>query len=403
MISQRHWFLAHQAQTSPAPLGLEIVHARGLYVKDIHGKRYMDLISGISVSNLGHRHPAVQRAIQRQMRKYLHLMVYGEYIQTPQVQLAKTLVHYLPENLQSVYFVNSGSEAIEGALKLAKRFTGRTEIIHFKNSYHGSTHGALSIMGDEYFKNAYRPLLPDTRCLDYGNTEQLQYITSQTACVVIEPVQAEAGIILPPEGYLQAVAKCCKENGALLIVDEIQTGMGRTGNLFAFENAGIQPDILCLAKSFGGGLPLGAFISSHEIMHAFTENPVLGHITTFGGNAVCCAAALANLKEIAEGGWLSQVESKGKMLAAGLAHPLVKQIRQKGLMLGVEFADEPTNKAVIQACIDNGIITDWFLFNDKTLRISAPLIITEDEIARAVKKMQRAMNTVASRHALMLP
>jgi acetylornithine/N-succinyldiaminopimelate aminotransferase len=294
MLTQRQLFLQHVAQTSDAPLGLEIEKAEGVYLYDVAGKKYIDLISGIGVSALGHCHPKVVQAVQAQAAKYMHTMVYGEYVQSPQVQLAKYLCDVLPSTLNAVYFTNSGTEATEGAMKLAKRFTGKSEIISCYNSYHGSTQGALSLNGDEYFKSAYRPLLPDVRQIRYNNFEDIHLITNKTAAIFLEPIQAEAGVIVPEKVYLEAVRKRCDETGTLLVFDEIQTGCGRTGNLFRFQTENVVPDILLVGKAFGGGLPLAAFIADIEIMQVLQNNPVLGHITTFGGNAVCCAAGMAS-------------------------------------------------------------------------------------------------------------
>jgi len=383
MLTQRQLFFNHLAQTSETPLALEIEKAEGLYLTDVSGKRYMDLISGISVSNVGHRHPKVLAAIQTQLDKYMHLMVYGEYIQAPQVQLAKLLAEHLPENLSSVYFVNSGSEAIEGAMKLAKRFTGRTEIISFKNGYHGSTQGSLSIMGNEEFKNAFRPLLPDTKQIEYNNIADLKQITDRTACVIVETVQGEAGAITPQFDFLKKLRERCNETGAMLIADEVQCGFGRTGKLFAFEQYDFIPDIICLAKGMGGGMPIGAFISSVEIMRSFTNNPILGHITTFGGHPVCCAASIATLTVLLEEKLIEQVEQKEKLFRSLLQHPKIKSINGKGLLLGVEFENYEQNKIIIDKCIQKGVITDWFLFNSHSMRIAPPLTITEEEITKA--------------------
>lgn len=382
-ISSRQLFLDCLAPTSESPLMLEIQKARGLYLFDVNGKAYMDLISGIAVSNLGHGHPAILNAIQEQSQNYMHLMVYGEYIQSPQVLLGQLLASLLPASLNCTYLVNSGAEAIEGAMKLAKRYTGRSSIISFKKAYHGSTQGALSIMGEEFFKNAYRPLLPDTRQLDFNSFDQLAHINSGTAAVFIEPIQGEAGVILPEEGFLEAIRKRCDETGALMVLDEIQTGFGRTGTLFAFEGTAIVPDILCLAKAMGGGMPIGAFIASREIMKSFAHHPPLGHITTFGGHPVCAAAALANLGVLTEQKLYTTAETKGQLFARLLKHTQIKAIRQKGLMLAIEWEDAGFNQAVIRECLDRGVITDWFLFNDKSTRIAPPLIITEDEIKKA--------------------
>ncbi|MBN8702544.1 MAG: aspartate aminotransferase family protein [Bacteroidetes bacterium] len=384
-MNNRELFYSHLAQTSPAPLALEIDKADGVYLYDTYGKKYIDFISGISVSNIGHRHPNVLKAVNAQLEKYMHLMVYGEYVQSPQVLLAKALADVLPQNLSSCYFVNSGAEAIEGAIKLAKRFTGRPEIISFTNSYHGSTTGALSIMGSETFKNSFRPLLPATRTLEYNNFDQLYFITEQTACVVIEPVQGEAGIIIPHDGYLKSIYNRCKEVGALLVLDEIQTGFGRTGNLFAFQEYEFTPDILVLAKGMGGGMPIGAFIASKEIMNSLTHNPVLGHITTFGGHPVSCAAALATLQTILNEKITDTVLEKSNYIVKNIKpSPLIKSIRAKGLLIGIEFESEQMNFKVIEKCIASGLITDWFLFNASTLRIAPPLTISQSEMDEAL-------------------
>lgn len=383
MLTNRQLFLNHVAQTSETPLALEIVHAEDIYLTDTNGKKYMDLISGISVSNVGHRHVKVVNAIKAQLDKYMHLMVYGEYIQSPQVLLAQKLSEYLPENLNAVYFVNSGTEAIEGAMKLAKRATGRTEIISFKNAYHGSTQGSLSIMGSEEFKNAFRPLIPDTRLLEYNNNNDLKFITTQTAAVFVETIQGEAGAIIPENDFLNALRKRCDETDTLLVMDEIQCGFGRTGKLFAFEHYNCVPDILCVAKGMGGGMPIGAFISSKEIMNTLTNNPILGHITTFGGHPVCCAAAMASLNVIIEEDLMGGVEEKEKMFRKLLIHPKIKSIKGKGLLLAIEFSSYEENKSIVDRCIDKGLITDWFLFAPHFMRIAPPLTISEDQITTA--------------------
>jgi acetylornithine/N-succinyldiaminopimelate aminotransferase len=395
MPNQRELFYQHLAQTTPFPLALEIERAEGIYLYGKAGEKYMDLISGIAVSNVGHCNPEVVKAIRDQSEKYLHLMVYGEYVQTPQVELATLLCSVLPEKLNSVYFTNSGAEAIEGAMKLAKRFTGRTEIIAFKDAYHGSTQGALSVMGNEKLKQAYRPLLPDclTLSLSEGEGNVLDTITTKSACVIIETIQGEAGVREFSKEFLQALRKRCDETGTLLILDEIQCAFGRTGlsaeastkaGLFAFEHYGIEPDILCLAKSLGGGMPLGAFIAPQEIMQSLTHNPMLGHITTFGGHPVCCAAGLAALKFLLrEKHLVEEATKKGELIKQLLSHPAIKEVRGKGLLLAAEFADFETNKKVIDRCIQQGVITDWFLFCDNSMRIAPPLIITEDELRKA--------------------
>ena len=380
MLSQRQLFLNHIAQTSETPLALEIEKAEGVYLFDTSGKKYIDLISGISVSNVGHCHPKVIAAIKEQLDKYMHVMVYGEYVQSPQVQLAKLLADNLPSNLSSVYFVNSGSEAIEGAMKLAKRYSGRTEIVSFKNAYHGSTQGSLSIMGNEEFKNAFRPLLPDTKQIEFNNENDLKEITKRTACVIVETIQGEAGAIVPEEDFLKKLRERCNEVGALLVADEIQCGFGRTGKLFAFEHYNFIPDIICIAKGMGGGMPIGAFVSSKEIMNSLTNNPILGHITTFGGHPVSCAASLATLKVLLEEKLISEVEKKEQSFRKLLVHPKIKSIKGKGLLLAVEFENYEQNKSIIDKCIQNGVITDWFLFNSHSMRIAPPLNISEAEI-----------------------
>jgi acetylornithine/succinyldiaminopimelate/putrescine aminotransferase len=390
-ISQRQLFLNHVAQTSPAPIALEIERAEGCYLIDVNGKKYCDLISGISVSSLGHCHPKVVEAINNQAQRYMHTMVYGEYIQSPQVDLAKALTDLLPKKLNSVYFVNSGAEALEGSLKLAKRVTGRTEIISFQNAYHGSTHGALSIMGSEFFKNSFRPLLPDTRLINFNCVEDLQYITEKTACVVSEVIQAEAGVQLPQNDFLKKLRNRCDEVGAMLILDEIQTGFGRTGSFFAFEQFGIVPDVLLLAKAMGGGMPIGAFISSKKNMDCFTENPVLGHITTFGGNAVCCAASLATLQEISSKELHKKAIHIEQVIIQYLQHPAIKEIRSCGGLMAVEFENTTFNMKVISNAIQLGVITDWFLFCDTAMRLSPPLVITDEELIDCCLKLNKAI------------
>ena len=373
------------AQTSPTPIGLEIIKAEGCTLYDTNGKEYLDLIGGISVANVGHRHPAVIDAIQKQLEAYLHIMVYGEFIETPQVQYAKLLTDHLPASLNSVYFTNSGTEATEGAMKLAKRITNRTQIIAFNNSYHGSTQGALSIIGDEYWRNAFRPLLPDVLHLQFNSFESLNEITEQTACIVAEIVQAEAGIIIPSKNWMLALRKKCTETGAILILDEIQSGFGRTGKLWGFEHFDIVPEILLLGKALGGGMPLGAFIADKKLMDYLTENPVLGHITTFGGHPVCCAAGMAAMKVLLEEKMIGDVKRKEELFQSLLVHPKIKSVRSFGVWLAIEFDSFETNKIVIDKCIDQGILTDWFLFASNCLRISPPLIISEEQMKKACK------------------
>lgn len=391
-ISHKALFKQVNAQTSPLPMNLEIVKAKDIYLYDVDGKSYMDLISGIAVSNIGHCNANVIKAIEYQIHQYMHLMVYGEYVIAPQVQLAKALVDILPEKLDNVYFVNSGSEAVEGAVKLAKRHTKRPKIVAFKNAYHGSSMGALSLMGNEYFKQAFRPLIPGTVHLEFNNYNQLDQITSDFAAVIIEPVQGEAGVIPANPDFIQALHKKCRETGALLIFDEIQTGFGRTGKMFCFEHYNLVPDILLMAKGMGGGMPIGAVVASKEIMHSFTSNPVLGHITTFGGHPVCCAAALANLNFILEQQLVNSVDEKASLFKKLLQHGKIKQFRNKGLMMALEFEDAKTNFKNIENCIKAGAITDWFLFNDKSMRIAPPLIITPEEIKKACDIILQAID-----------
>jgi acetylornithine/N-succinyldiaminopimelate aminotransferase len=389
-MTQRELFLRHVAQTSTAPLALEIVKAEGCILYDAAGASYIDLIGGISVANTGHRHPKVIEAIQKQLDAYLHVMVYGEFVEAPQVQYAKLLTDNLPATLNSVYFTNSGAEAVEGAMKLAKRITNRTQIIAFNNSYHGSTQGALSVMGDEYWRNAFRPLLPDVLHLEYNSFESLKEITQQTACVIAETVQAEAGVKAPSEGWMKALQKKCTEAGTLLILDEIQTAFGRTGKLWGFEHFDIVPDILLLGKALGGGMPLGAFIADKKLMDAFTDNPVLGHITTFGGHPVCCAAGMAAMKALLEERWIDTVQRKEELFKSLLVHPKIKAVYSFGLWIAVEFDSFETNKKIINACIGKGVLTDWFLFASDCLRISPPLIISEEQIRKSCKLILQA-------------
>ena len=383
MSTLRQKFLAHVAQTSPGPLALEITDAKGVYLTDSSGKKYIDLIAGISVSNVGHCHPHVVKAVQDQAEKFMHLMVYGEYIHSPQVRLSAKIAALTAIPDAAVYLVNSGAEAIEGGLKLAKRFTGRAETVSFKNSYHGSTQGALSIMGSETFKQSFRPLIPGNTILPYNDVSVLEQITERTAAVVIEPVQGEAGVIVPEKNYLKQVEQRCKETGALLILDEIQTGFGRTGSLFKFHTENIQPDILVLAKGMGGGMPIGAFVARQEIMQTLQNDPVLGHITTFGGHPVCAAASLAAIEVLENEKLVRDVEEKSKLFVSLLKHPQIKEIRACGLLLALQFDNFENTKAIIDRCIENGVITDWFLFNDSSLRIAPPLTISPQEIQRA--------------------
>jgi putrescine aminotransferase len=391
-MNNRQLFLSNLAQTTNFPLMVEIEKAEGIYMYDPNGKPYMDLISGIGVSNVGHRHPKVVKAIQDQLDKYMHLMVYGEYVQSPQTQLAKALVDTLPQPLDNVYFVNSGSEAIEGALKLAKRFTNKRNIVSCINAYHGSSAGSLSIGGNETFKRAYRPLLPGNQNILFGDISQLEAIDTHNAAIVVETVQGEAGIRTADKAYFKALRNRCDETGALLILDEIQAGFGRTGTFWAFEHYDIVPDILVTAKGMGGGMPIGAFISSKEMMAVLKENPLLGHITTFGGHPISAAASLATLEIIRQGFLLNEVESKANLFKVLLQHSKIKEIRNKGLMMAVEFESFDILKPIIDKAIELGVITDWFLFCDNSMRIAPPLTITMEEIELACQKLIKAMD-----------
>jgi acetylornithine/succinyldiaminopimelate/putrescine aminotransferase len=393
-VNERELFLKHVAQTSPSPLAFDIAKAEGCLLYDVNGKEYIDLIGGISVANIGHRHPKVIEAIKKQLDAYMHVMVYGEFIESPQVQYAKLLANNLPSSLNSIYFTNSGAEAIEGSMKLAKRLTNRTQIIAFKNSYHGSTQGALSIIGDEYWRNAFRPLLPDILHLEYNSFGSLNEISERTACVIAETVQAEAGIIVPSKTWMQALRKKCTETGTLLVLDEIQAGFGRTGKLWGFENFEIVPDVLILGKALGGGMPLGAFIAGKKLMDAFTENPILGHITTFGGHPVCCAAGLTAMKVLLEEKIIDSIKPKEALFRSLLIHKRIKEIRSFGLWMAVEFDSFETNKKIIDICIVSGLMTDWFLFASRGLRISPPLIISEGQIKKACKIILQACDNL---------
>lgn len=380
MTSRKQLFLKHFGQTSVNPLAIEIDKANGIYLYDSEGNEYIDLISGVCVSNLGHNYPEVVKAIKDQADKHLHLMVYGELLQAPQIKLVSLLIKNLPATLNSVYLVNSGSEAIEGALKLAKRFTGRHEIVAFKNSYHGSTHGALSILGNELYKNAFRPLVPSIRFLEFNRKDQLKQISTETACVVVEPIQAEAGIIMPENNFLAELRKRCLETRSLLVFDEVQTGIGRTGTLFAFEQFKVVPDILVLAKALGGGMPLGAFISASEKMSVLKTNPSLGHITTFGGHPVSCAAACASLKTLLNREIISDVKRKGELFKKIIKHKAIKEFRGSGLLYAVELNDPDHAKRLIEQAPGYKILIDSFLFRPDSFRIAPPLNITDDEI-----------------------
>ncbi|WP_199117065.1 aspartate aminotransferase family protein [Pedobacter sp. ASV28] len=380
MLTQRQLFLQHNAQTSDSPLLLEFVKAEGIYLYDEKDRKYIDLIAGIGVSNIGHCHPNVVNAVQQQAATYMHLMVYGEFVQTPQVNFASLLATVLPKNLHCTYFVNSGAEAVEGAMKLAKRYTGKKGFIACKNAYHGSTQGAESLMESDFYSAGYGPFLPHVSFINHNNIADLEKITTDTAAVFIEPIQGEAGIRPANNIYMKALKERCLETGTLLIFDEIQSGFGRTGKMFAFEHYEVVPDVLLLAKGIGGGMPIGAFISSTEIMSVLSYSPILGHMTTFGGHPVCCAAGLATLNTLLNDHIIDQVEEKGALFKQLLQHAAIKEIRGKGLMLAAEFDSFEKNKAIIDGCIEDGLITDWFLHCSNSMRIAPPLIITEEQI-----------------------
>ena len=382
-MDNKELFLKHQGQTTPYPLCIEVAQAKGVYITDSSGKSYLDLVAGVSACTLGHCHPRVVKAVQDQAADYMHVMVYGEFIQKPQLDLATKLASLLPDTLNSTYFVNSGVEAIEASMKLAKRSTGRSEMISCKNSYHGSTQGALSIMGTETYKQKFRPLLPDCNQITYNDLDSLQNITTKTAGVIIEPVQGATGFVTPKDGFLNAVRKRCTEIGALLIFDEIQTCYGRTGNLFGFQTYDVIPDVLCMAKGMGGGMPIGAFTSSTKLMHTLSDNPKLGHITTFGGHPTSCVAALATLNELCETTLINDVSAKEKLFREVLNHPKIKEVRGVGLMLAIELGDAEICQKLVTRGIEKGIITFFFLFTDTAVRLSPPLTISEDEIREA--------------------
>lgn len=401
-ITHRQHFFDHIAQTSDYPLALEIERAEGLYMYGPDGKSYMDLISGIAVSNVGHRHPKVLAAIHEQLEKHMHLLVYGEYVQGTQVQLAKALtdtLHISAVNpspfglIDNVYFTNSGTEAVEGAMKLAKRFTGRSEFISCFNAYHGASQGSLSLAGAEFFKRNFRPLLPGVRHITHNHLPDLENITDKTAGVVIEVIGGESGVRIPSKEYLVALRKKCTEVGALLIIDEIQTGFGRTGSFWAFEQFGIYPDILLSAKGMGGGMPIGAFMASQQIMRVFKTNPILGHITTFGGHPVNCASSLATLKVINEENLAAGAIEKGELFKSLLVHPDIKEVRGTGLMLAAEMESFEKLKDTIDRCIEKGVVTDWFLFCDNAMRIAPPLTITEAQIREACSVVMDVLNS----------
>ncbi len=387
-------FYKYQTQTTPHPLALEVSHAKGSYIYDINGKEYLDFIAGVSACSLGHCHPKVISAVKDQLDKYLHVMVYGEFIQEPAVELTKLLSKYLPDNLTTTYLTNSGTEAIEGSIKLARRATGRKEILYAKNAYHGNTMGALSLMGAEEKKEIFGPLVPDCNSIEFNNEEDILKITSKTAGVVLETIQGGAGFIMPKNGYLKRVKNRCIEVGALLILDEIQPGFGRTGKLFGFEHYDISPDVLAIGKGMGGGMPIGAFTASKELMLLLSHNPKLGHITTFGGHPVIASAALATLKEITQTNLISETLQKEILLRKLLDHPLIKEIRGKGLMLALIVDTPEIASEVILKCKENGLLLFWLLFETKAIRITPPLTITEEEIKKGCQVLLQVLNSI---------
>ncbi|HPD96463.1 MAG: aspartate aminotransferase family protein [Bacteroidales bacterium] len=392
----RQQFLNHVAQTSESPLMLEIEKAEGVFLFGPNNKKYFDLISGVSVSNVGHGNPKVIEAIKNQVDSYTHLMVYGEIVQKPQVELAVKLKSLLPDTLDSTYFVNSGSEAIEGAIKLAKRYTGRSGMVAFINAYHGSSIGALSVMGCEEQKRSYRPLMPGVTHINFNNFDDLSLITEETAGVIIEPIQGEGGIRIAQYDYLQELRKRCNEVGALLIFDEVQTGLGRTGKMFALEHYNVVPDILVLAKALGGGMPLGAFIASKNVMSSFCTDPVLGHITTFGGHPVSCAASLAAIKVLEDEHLIEAVNRKEQIFRKALeGHKLVKEIRSKGLIMAIELGSADKVNAILRLGLERGFLLDYFLFCDSAFRIAPPLTITDEECEVASQLLLDGLDTIA--------
>ena len=397
-MNNRQLFLQHVAQTSESPIGIEMVEAAGVTLTDVHGKTYTDFIAGFSVCNIGHSHPEVVKAVQEQAAKYMHLIVYGEFIESPQVQYAALLASHLPQNLDCVYFTSSGAEATEGALKLAKRVTGKTKILACNKAYHGSTQGALSVMGDEYWRNAYRPLLPEVYHFNYNDDALVDAIDNTVACVIVEPVQAESGVTPGRKEWLAQVRKKCDAHCVLLIFDEIQSGFGRTGTLFAFEQMGVVPDVLVVGKAVGGGMPLGAFISSHKLMSTLTVAPVLGHITTFGGHPVSCAAGKKAFEILLEQKWIDTVPAKSELLQSLLVHPAIVQMQGIGLWFSLQFSSDALAQKVAHTCVQNGVITDWFLFAPDCIRVAPPLIITEAEIRAACTIILQSIDQVLLEH-----
>jgi acetylornithine/succinyldiaminopimelate/putrescine aminotransferase len=386
-------FIAHLAQTSPHPLALDIVHAEGCWLTDRNGRRYLDLVAGLAVNNVGHRHPAVIEAIKDQLDRYLHVIPYGEFVQEPQVRFAERLTELLPHGLDNVYFVNSGTEAIEAALKSAKRSTGRTRLIGCRKSYHGSTHGSLSLTDNETKKYRNRPLLPDTRHIRFNHMDDLGLIDEEVAAVVVEPIQGDAGVRVPDATWVKALREQCTATGALLVFDEVQTGFGRTGHLFAFQHSGVIPDILVLGKALGGGMPMGAVVSSRERMHLFTHDPVLGHITTFGGHPLPCVAGLAALEVLLNGELMENARQMGLRFKQQLQHPAIVEVRGEGLMLAVELGDPDRVQHVVKGCLEKGVLGFWFLSCPSAFRIAPPLTISPEEVDVACRTILERLNS----------
>lgn len=385
-------FYQYQAQTTPFASGFEVESATGSYIYGKNGKKYLDFVAGVSANTLGHSHPKIVNAIKQQADQYLHVMVYGEYAQEKPVALCKLLAEATPDPLEVTYLVNSGAEAIDGALKLAKRYTGREEIISMKDSYHGNTHGALSVSGNETHKREFRPLLPMVNFIEFNNEDEFSKITEKTACVIAETIQGAAGFLVPHQDYFKNLKKRCEEVGALLILDEIQPGFGRTGKLFSFEHFGMVPDILVMGKGMGGGVPVGAFMSSKEIMQSLSHSPKLGHITTFGGNPLIAASSLATLEEVLESGLMNETAQKEKLFRELLVHPKIKNINGKGLMLAVNLADPNYTLEVAKRCMEKGLIVFWQLYRNEYMRISPPLTISEDEIREGCQIILEVLN-----------
>ncbi|WP_392448324.1 aspartate aminotransferase family protein [Capnocytophaga canis] len=396
-LSQKEDFLKYQAPTSPYPMLLEVSHAKGNYIFTTDGKKYLDFVAGVSACTLGHCHPKVVEAIQKQCETYMHVMVYGEYVQKPAVDFCKLLAEHLPENLNTTYLVNSGTEAIEGSVKLAKRATGRTQLIAAKNAYHGNTQGSMSLMGYEERKQPFRPLLPDVDFIEFNNESDIQKITHRTAGVVLESIQGGAGFIEPQNDYLVKVKRRCEEVGALLIIDEIQPGFGRTGTLFGFQNYGFVPDIIAIGKGMASGLPVGAFVASNELMKLLSHSPKLGHITTFGGNPVIAAASLATLKELLTTDLMAQTVEKEKLFRKYLQHPLIESVNGRGLMLAIILQSAEMADFVVNYCQDKGLIVYWLLFERRAVRLSPPLTLTEAEIEIGCEIIIEALNAYRCR------